>query len=192
MTMFKKVTFFGTLAGLGFLLGVVSGAISAEMPAEHSTDSSPKNTQFQRIEQPLSNKIAVTLGGLGLIGLELWWFKFSKPKSQKAVTADGGIQEVTVTVDGGYEPSRIVVQANQPVRLNFFRKDKSSCLEQVLIPDFHIAIDLPLNEVAAVEFTPEKAGDYAFNCGMNMFRGVIKVQASNTSSKENLFAQIPA
>lgn len=190
--MFKKVTFFGTLAGFGFLLGVISGAIAAEMPTEHSNKSTEKTTQFQRIEQPLSNKIAVTLGGLGLIGLELWWFKFSKPKSQKAVAADGGIQEVAVTVDGGYEPSRIVVQAGQPVRLNFFRKDKSSCLEQVLIPDFHIAVDLPLNEVTAVEFTPEKEGDYAFTCGMNMFRGVIEVQASNTSGKENSFAQISA
>lgn len=173
--MFKKVTFFGTLAGFGFLLGAISGAIAAEMPASHSTDSTHKTTQFQRIEQPLSNKIAVTLGGLGLIGLELWWFLLSKPKSQKAVAADGGIQEVAVTVDGGYEPSRIVVQVGQPVRLNFSRKDKSSCLEQVLIPDFHIAVDLPLNQVTTVEFTPEQVGDYVFTCGMNMFRGVIEV-----------------
>jgi plastocyanin domain-containing protein len=184
MTMFKKVTFFGTLAGFGFLLGVISGAIAAEMPTEHSIDSTHKTTQFQRIEQPLSNKIAVTLGGLGLIGLELWWFLLSKPKSQNAVTADGGIQNVTVTVDGGYEPSRIIVQANQSVRLNFFRKDKSSCLEQILIPDFHIAVDLPLNKVTAVEFTPEKVGDYVFTCGMNMFRGVIQVEAQPISSQK--------
>lgn len=180
--MFKKVTFFGTLAGFGFLLGAISGAIAAEMPTSHSTDSTHKTTQFQRIEQPLNNKIAVTLGGLGLIGLELWWFLQSKPKSQKAVAAGGGIQEVTVTVDGGYEPSRIVVQASQPVRLNFFRKDKSSCLEQVLIPDFHIAVDLALNKVTAVDFTPDKAGEYAFTCGMNMFRGVIQVEAQSSSS----------
>ncbi|QYO68580.1 hypothetical protein JVX88_20020 [Leptolyngbya sp. 7M] len=43
--------------------------------------------QFRRIEQPLGNKVAVTLGGLGLIGLELWWFLLSKPKSKKAVAA---------------------------------------------------------------------------------------------------------
>ena len=190
--MFKKVTFLGTLAGFGFLLGVISGAIAAEMPTEHSTDATLKTTQFQRIEQPLSNKIAVSLGGLGLIGLELWWFLLSKPKSQKAVLAGEGIQEVRVTVDGGYEPSRIVVQAGQPVRLNFFRKDKSSCLEQVLIPDFHIAVDLAFNEVTAVEFTPEQAGYYVFTCGMNMFRGALEVQASDTSIKEKLFAQIPA
>ena len=78
--MFKKSTFFGTLAGLGFLLGSISGPIAAQMPAEYSTY---QTSQFQRIEQPLANKIVVTLGGLGLIGLELWWFLLSKPKKLK-------------------------------------------------------------------------------------------------------------
>lgn len=190
--MLKKVTFFGTLAGFGFLLGAISGAVAAEMPAEHSTNSSHRTSQFQRIEQPLGNKVAVTLGGLGLISLELWWFLLSKPKSQKAA-AWGGIQEVNVTVDGGYEPSRIVVQAGQPVRLNFLRKDPSSCLERVLIPDFHIAADLPLNEAIAVEFTPEKAGNYIFTCGMNMFRGEIQAQAQQYLSRSTTERQsIPA
>lgn len=173
--MLKRATFFGTLAGLGFLLGAISGALAAEMPAEHTTEG----TQFRRIEQPLENKVAVTLGGLGLISLELWWFLLSKPKSQK-VEAHQGIQEVTVTVDGGYNPSRIVVQAGQPVRLNFLRRDPSSCLEEVRLPDFHIAQNLPLSEATPVEFTPTQPGSYEFTCGMNMFRGVIEVQTSSS------------
>lgn len=182
--MFKKATFLGTLAGLGFLLGAISGALAAEMPV----GSTMPNTQFRRIEQPLKNKAAVTLGGLGLIGLELWWFLLSKPKSQQ-VEAHQGIAEVTITVDGGYEPSRIVVQAGQPVRLNFLRRDPSSCLEEVRLPDFHIAQNLPLNQVTAIEFTPTQAGSYEFACGMNMFRGMIEVQNSNASSKEKLVSQ---
>lgn len=70
-----------------------------------------------------------------------------KPKSHKATT-EGGVQEVTVTVDGGYEPNRIVVQAGQPVRLNFDRKDPSSCLEEVRFPDLHIAQFLSLNQIS--------------------------------------------
>lgn len=35
-------------------------------------------SQFQKIEQPVGLKLAVALGGLGLIGAELWWFMFSK------------------------------------------------------------------------------------------------------------------
>lgn len=173
--MLKRATFFGTLAGLGFLLGAISGALAAEIPAEHTTEG----TQFRRIEQPLGNKVAVTVGGLGLISLELWWFLLSKPKSQK-VEAHQGIQEVTVTVDGGYNPSRIVVQAGQPVRLNFLRRDPSSCLEEVRLPDFHIAQNLPLREATPVEFTPTQPGSYEFTCGMNMFRGVIEVQTSSS------------
>jgi len=185
--MLKRTTFLGTLAGLGFLLGAISGALAAEMPAEPTT----QNTQFRRLEQPLGNKVAVTLGGLGLIGLELWWFLLSKPKSQK-VAAREGIAEITVTVDGGYEPSHIVVEAGQKVRLNFLRRDPSSCLEEVRLPDFHIAQNLPLNEITKVEFTPTQPGSYEFACGMNMFRGVIEVQASNVSSKEKLFSQVSA
>lgn len=94
--MFKKATFLGTLAGCGFLLGAILGASAAEMPAEPTT----QNMQFRRIEQPVVNKVAVTLGGVGLIGLEIWWFLLSKPKSQQ-VEAREGIAEITVTVDGG-------------------------------------------------------------------------------------------
>jgi len=113
---------------------------------------------------------------LALIGLELWWFLFSKSQGQQAESIQG-IQELTITVDGGYEPSTVVVKAGQLVRLNFLRRDPNSCLEKVLLPDFHIVRELPLNQVTAVEFTPQKPGRYLFTCGMNMFRGVVEVQS---------------
>jgi plastocyanin domain-containing protein len=192
MIMLKRTTFYGTLAGLGFLLGAISGALATEIPNKNITESHPNESlQFRRIEQPLGNKIAVTLGGLGLISLELWWFLLSKPKSQN-VEAHQGIQEVTITVDGGYEPSRVVVQVGQLVRLHFFRKDPSSCLEEIRIPDFHIAQNLLLNQVTTVEFTPTQPGHYEFACSMNMFRGVVEVQASHSASKDNFSAQVTA
>ena len=101
-----------------------------------------------------------------------------QPKSRQ-VTAQGGIQAVTVTVNGGYEPSQIVVQAGQLVRLNFDRRDPSNCLEEVRIPNFHIAQKLILNQIIPIEFMPDHLGRYEFSCGMNMFRGVIEVQAGN-------------
>mgnify|MGYP002777730151 CR=1 FL=1 len=167
----------GNLAGLGVLFGATAAV--AQMPMQ----SPQPTTQFRRIEQPTGLKIGVTVGGLVLIGLELWWFLYCKSKVQKADTTNQGIQEVTITVDGGYEPSQVVVNAGQLVRLNFFRKDPSSCLETVLLPDFQIARDLNLNQVTPVEFTPDKSGQYAFTCGMNMFRGVIEVQAAATRHK---------
>ncbi|HEY9880689.1 MAG TPA: cupredoxin domain-containing protein, partial [Leptolyngbyaceae cyanobacterium] len=170
---FKHLTL-SSLASLGMLL-----ALAAPVPAQMNHDEmraepSQQTNEFQRIEQPLWSRAAVTATGLSLVGLELWWFLLSKPKSRRASTT-GGIQEITVTVDGGYEPSQIVVQAGQPVRLDFDRKDPSSCLEEVRFPDFRIARTLPVNQVTPIEFTPDKPGHYEFTCGMNMFRGTVEV-----------------
>ncbi|WNZ28169.1 cupredoxin domain-containing protein (plasmid) [Leptolyngbya sp. NK1-12] len=174
----SKKRMVGRLAGLlGLILVMGSGTAVAQMPMEMPATEGEQRTQFRRIDQPLGVKGAVAAGGLALIGLELWWFLFSKPKSQKAESRQG-IQEVTVMVDGGYDPSRVVVNAGQPVRLNFDRKDPSSCLEEVRFPDFRIAQELPLNQVTPIEFTPNKPGRYEFTCGMNMFRGIVDVQAA--------------
>jgi len=176
MNMVYQTRLMASVAAIGILIGIVpSQAIAQESNAEMRHSTTENAGQFQRIEQPLWAKVAVTTGGLGLIGLELWWFLLSKPKSRKATT-QSGIQEVTVTVDGGYEPSQIVVQAGQPVRLNFDRKDPSSCLEEVRFPEFRIAQALPLNQTTAIEFTPTQPGRYEFTCGMNMFRGVVEVR----------------
>jgi plastocyanin domain-containing protein len=177
--MLSKSKIWGSITSLGLLLGIATAA-KAATPAQGSVQTN----QFRRIEQPLGVKIGVTAGGIGLIGLELWWFLFSKTKAQKA-QASAGVQEITVTVDGGYDPSRIVVNSGQLVRLNFCRKDPSGCLEKVLLPDFHIAQDLELNQVTPIEFTPEKPGEYPFTCGMNMFHGVVEVQGASPPSKRD-------
>lgn len=70
------------------------------------------------------------------------------------------------------------MRAGEPVKLNFFRKDPSSCLEQVLLPDFNKALDLTLNKTTSVEIVPKKPGEYTFTCGMNMYRGVVKAEDS--------------
>lgn len=75
--MLSKKTLWGSLASL-VLLTSTSAVALAEMPA-------PKQpNQFQTIEQPLVFKIGVTIGGLALIGLELWWFIFSKSPALQA------------------------------------------------------------------------------------------------------------
>jgi plastocyanin domain-containing protein len=91
--MLKKMTFLGNLVGLGFLLGVISGVSAAEMPADHSSQATQNTRQFQRFERPWSSRVAVTLGGLGLIGLELWWFLLSKPKLQTASQSQAARQK---------------------------------------------------------------------------------------------------
>ncbi len=43
---------------------------------------------LQPIEQPISRKVIVTLGGLGLIGAELWWFLRKPHQVQQATQID--------------------------------------------------------------------------------------------------------
>ncbi len=156
-------------------LSLIFGTAKISHSKVETTKSNNQFSHIEQIEQPLSLKILVTFAGLGLIGAEVWWFLFSQTKSQKA-TNNQGIQELEIIVDGGYNPDRIIVNVDQRVRLNFFRKDPNSCLEKVLLPDFNKALDLQLNQTTSVEFTPTKTGEYSFHCGMNMFRGIVEVR----------------
>jgi len=120
--------------------------------------------------------IIVTLGGIALSIFIAWFFWFA-PKGRTIATAGaGGAQEIVVTVKGGYTPDLIVVKAGQPVRLRFTRRESSSCSEMVLFPDFNKSARLPEGEEVAVEFTPDRAGEYGFQCQMGMLRGKLIVE----------------
>lgn len=82
---------------------------------------------------------------------------------------------VDITVKGGYSPETISIAKGKTTTLRFTRKDPSSCLEEVVIPEFKIRKFLPLNQPISIELNPEKAGEYEFVCGMNMFHGKLIV-----------------
>jgi plastocyanin domain-containing protein len=165
------------------LAAILFGTIISIFPmGESNMPHSPKDRSFRKIEQPLPIKISVVLSGLSLVGAELWWFLGRKQQQQQA-TQTNGVQEVLITVDGGYRPDRIVVIVGEPVRLSFDRLDSNSCLDEVLIPDFGISTHLPVGQTTTVEFTPTKIGEYAFTCGMRMFRGVIEVKERNLTNR---------
>ena len=121
-------------------------------------------------------EIIVIIGGVGLIALTLWYF-FGEREIVSAETNETGVQEIKVTVKGGYSPDVIVVKQGVPVRLNFYRDETSSCSEQVVFGDFGIAKDLPAFKTTPIEFTPDKSGEFTFACGMNMLRGKLIVQS---------------
>ena len=135
------------------------------------------STQLLAVTRLDATELAVIVGGLALIALTLWYF-FGPRERIAATTTTGGIQEIQVTVKGGYAPDVIVVKQNQPVRLDFYRDETASCSEQVRFPDFGIARDLPAFKTTPVEFTPDKPGEFAFTCGMNMMRGKLIVVGS--------------
>jgi len=86
------------------------------------------------------------------------------------------VKEITINVKGGYSPDVIVDKEKRPVRLNFYRDETASCSEQVVFSDFGIIKDLPAYKTTAIEFTPERAGEFTFTCGMRMLRGKLIVE----------------
>ncbi len=121
-------------------------------------------------------QIIVTLAGIGLIAWIVWYFWLYKVEGIAAQTSATGVQEIDVTVKGGYQPSIILAKTGQRLRLNFTRREASLCGEEVVLPDFGKRAHLPENQSVALEVTPEKPGEYEFTCGMNMYRGKLVVQ----------------
>ena len=120
-------------------------------------------------------EVVVVVGALAMIAMVIWYFFGEREKVAAAVT-DAGVQEVKITVKGGYSPDRVVVKQGRPVRLDFYRDETSSCSEQVVFGDFGIARDLPAYNTTPVEFTPQKPGEFTWTCGMNMLRGKLVVE----------------
>jgi plastocyanin domain-containing protein len=113
----------------------------------------------------------VIIAGLAAIAWVNWYFFFAERTAAIANTVEGGRQEVTVVVRGGYEPSTIRVKAGRPVRLAFDRQETSSCSEEIVFPDFNVRKFLPAHQRTIIELTPPKAGTYEFSCGMSMLHG---------------------
>ena len=121
-------------------------------------------------------QITVVLAGLILSVLIAWYFWFAPKAQTRAAVSESGAQEVAITVKGGYTPDVIVVKAGRPVRLTFTRQESAACSEKVLFPDFNQNALLPEGERVTLEFTPDKAGEYGFQCQMGMLRGKLIVE----------------
>ena len=115
--------------------------------------------------------LITNIAGIALIGFTYWFF-FVK-KENKAVDVEN---EILITVEGGYKPDVIKIKKGKPVTLKFHRKDKSSCLEDVVIPDLKVKEHLALNKITDIVIQPKEVGEYEISCGMNMFHGKIKVE----------------
>ena len=122
-----------------------------------------------------TSEIVVLIGGVAAIAAVLWYF-FGERTAVAARTGEGGVQEVKITVKGGYWPDVVVVKQGRPVRLDFYRDETASCSEQVVFGDFGIAKDLPAFRTTAIELTPTRPGEFTWTCGMNMLRGKLVVE----------------
>ncbi len=126
----------------------------------------------------LVDLIVIAAGALASAALA--WFFFGPKKARQAEMV-GAVQEVHVTVKGGYSPDLIRVREAVPLRIVFDRQESGDCTSRVVFPDFAVNQALPAFARTAVQFTPSKAGEFGFACGMNMVHGTLVVERGSAS-----------
>lgn len=94
------------------------------------------------------------------------------------LAASGGsprIVELRVT-GRGFEPWRVSLKKGEPVQLVVTRSTDDTCATELLIPDQHIRVELPLGKPVSVTFTPTRSGEIRYSCAMGMMGGVLDVR----------------
>jgi plastocyanin domain-containing protein len=80
-----------------------------------------------------------------------------------------------VITKNGFEPGSLKLKVNVPAKVTFVRTTNDTCATSVVISEYKIKKDLPLNQPVVVEFKPTTTGDFAFVCGMFMLKGELIV-----------------
>ncbi len=152
--------------------------------AQRAVQAGPEANGFVPIYAGLSAGERVVTEGSFLLRAES--LKLN-PAQMNAATAHGSsmpkpadearLQTARVVLnDKGYQPGSVNLRAGVPARLTFVRQIEATCGTEIVLADYSIKRDLPLNQPVTVEFTPAKAGELFFTCGMNMLRGKLVVR----------------
>jgi P-type Cu+ transporter len=126
-------------------------------------------------------EILVSAAGGALIAV-LAWFFFG-PRQARRAEVRGGVQEVEISVKGGYSPNLIRVREGVPLRLVFDRQESGDCSSRVVFPDFRVSKSLVAFGRTTVELLPERSGEYGFACGMNMLHGTLVVEPAGGNGR---------
>lgn len=86
-------------------------------------------------------------------------------------------QRLTVKItQRGFEPETLRLRRGVQVRITFLRTTDQTCATEIVLRDFGIRRELPLNQPVVITLTPKTRGEFSFTCGMNMMRGKLIVQ----------------
>jgi Cu+-exporting ATPase len=118
--------------------------------------------------------VVAVMSGAVVTALLVWFF--FGPKRVRRAELRGGVQEVDITVRGGYSPDVIRARRGVPLRLVFDRQEAGDCTSRVVFPDFSVSRPLPAFTRTTVELVPDRSGEFGFACGMNMVRGTLVVE----------------
>ncbi|MDH4139903.1 MAG: cupredoxin domain-containing protein, partial [Coriobacteriia bacterium] len=94
---------------------------------------------------------------------------------------EDGFQEATLVITpGGYDPLRMAVKKDVPVRIRFRQLGEVGCGSELIFPSdpenlASLQLDSPTDE-QVLEFTPDEAGEFQYFCGHRMYRGLFIVK----------------
>lgn len=115
--------------------------------------------------------IIFNLTCLFLIAFIIAWFWFTK---SKAVQVTSHLIKITIK-NGLYFPARIEVNTNQPIILEFLRKDTAHYAKWVNFTRLNVRSHLPFNTPHQVSLGPLSPGIYPFSCQMQKYHGELIV-----------------
>ncbi|MBI5705745.1 MAG: cupredoxin domain-containing protein [Armatimonadetes bacterium] len=87
-----------------------------------------------------------------------------------------GVQFASVVADGGYQPGTVTAKAGMRLELTFTLGKRPGCASTVSFPGLKIKKSIPAGKGVVIKFTPAKAGEVPFECGMGMYKGKIIVK----------------
>jgi plastocyanin domain-containing protein len=96
--------------------------------------------------------------------------------ANKPTQAQSDAIAMSVT-EGGFEPDHLKVKQGQPVKLVVTRKTDATCAKAIVIDEYNVHADLPLNQPVSVAFTPQKTGQIKYGCAMDkMVFGMLTIE----------------
>ncbi|MEO7430070.1 MAG: cupredoxin domain-containing protein, partial [Acidimicrobiales bacterium] len=104
--------------------------------------------------------LLVTAAGTGLIAALARYFFRPQVATVAGVGDDG--QEMTVIVQGGYQPNLIHAHTGAPLRLVFDRREDGDCSSRVVIGDLGVNRFLAPFATTVVELPTDRPGTFEF------------------------------
>jgi hypothetical protein len=81
---------------------------------------------------------------------------------------------VMSVTESGFVPDQIRVKKGEPLKLVITRKTDATCAKALVIDEYQVHVDLPLDKPVTVAFTPSKSGQIKYGCAMNkMISGML-------------------
>lgn len=118
----------------------------------------------------------VLIIGLLLIAFTAWWF-FGKRHGVSQVADQVGSEQIgRITVAGGYSPETLVFKRGIPATIKFDLRDSTACLSEVSFSQLGIKEKLNRQAQTEISIPTDKAAEFNFACGMNMFHGKVIVK----------------